>query len=275
MKRQREKEPKGFGKGSFSGMGQRLLVLGAGFVVVLVLCFVIVSAGYRGLCRSDFFQISEIEIQGCRITTKRQILDLAGVNVHSNLLAMNIKAMKKQLEAQGWIERVEIKRDWPNRLVIAVSERKAVAIVNLKDGLYFLDRRGICFARTRSSEDLDFPVLSGKGFGVVNTDNGQIRLSSEYLGGILGFIRLAGNGNAALPRQNISEIHLDENDNAVLFLADHAFPIYFTGADMKLRYSRLARVLSWLYKKKKIADVLSVRVDYLENKTLVVMSDPR
>ena len=255
-------------------MEHRLLVLGAGFVVVLVLCFVIVSAVYRGLCRSDFFQISEIEIQGCQTTTKRQILDLAGVNVHSNLLAMNIKAMKEQLEAQGWIERVEIKRNWPNRLVIAVFERKAVAIASLEDGLYFLDRRGNCFARARSPEDLDFPVLSGKGFRVVNTDNGRIRLSSEYLGGILGFIRLAGNGNAALPRQNISEIHLDENNDTVLFLADHSFPIYFAGAEMKSRYYRLARVLAWLYKKKKIEDVLSVRVDYMENKMLVVMSQP-
>jgi len=56
---------------------------------------------------------------------------------------------------------------------------------------------------------------------------------------------------------------------------DHSFPIYFAGAEMKSRYYRLARVLSWLYKKKKIKDVLSVRVDYMENKMLVVMSESR
>ena len=254
-------------------MGHRLLMLGAGFFIVLVLCFVLASAVYKGLCRSDFFQISEIRIQGCRTTTKRQILDLADVHVHSNLLAMDIGLMKERLESQGWIKRVEIKRNWPNRLIITVFERKPVVIASLEEGLYFVDREGICFAPARSPEDLDYPVLSGKGFKSVKTDNGRIRLSSEYLGGILGFIRLAGNGNAALPRQNISEIHLDENNDAVLFLADHSFPIYFSGAEMKSRYYRLARVLSWLYRKKKIEDVLSLRVDYMENKMLAVMSE--
>lgn len=249
-------------------MEQRLLVFGGG----CLLCIALLIAGgmltYSMLSRSDFFQVSEIEITGNLHVTQKQILDFAGIDVQTNLLAMKVGVMKEKLEAHGWIEQVRIKRDWPNRVILSVRERTPVALVSLEDGLYFLDRKCVCFARALPPENIDFPVISGHGLEGLGVNENQEQQVDEVLWEALRFIRLTGWGSVALPRQNVSEVHLGEDGNLTLFLVDRPFPIYLGKGEIKKKYYRLTRILTWLYRKKKFQSVMSIRVDYQEDKIL-------
>ena len=256
------------GVGSFVGMGRRLLVLLSGFFLLFV---VLATVGYLlcgSLTKSDFFLITETRIKGCRMTTKRQILDLAGIDIHSNLLALDVKEVKKQLEAQEWVERVVIRRDFPNRLLILVRERIPVALVNLTGGLYYLDHKAVCFAPALPPEDMDFPVVSADGLDIADCNGINNDHKTETLREALRFISLAGRGNAVLPRQNISEVHLGENGNLILFLMDYPIPIYLGKGEMRTKYDKLVKVLSWLYRKNKFDAITAIKVDYMENKVL-------
>lgn len=252
--------------GSADGHTKALLI-----VAGLLLISAIVGTGgffaYQGLEKSDFFQVTSLKIEGCRRTSKNLIFDLSGIDIHANLLEVNVKKVESRIREHEWVESVKVDRQWPNRLLIEINERVPVAIVSLPEGLYYLDRKGTAFAQVLPPEDMDYPVITG-----VSSDwrkeNGRVPALAEALR----FIHYAGRGSTMLPKQNISEIHLTEKGEAILFLVDRPFPIYLGSGETKTRYYRLARVLYRLYKRKEFSNIAYIRMDYMHNKVLVGMT---
>ena len=101
--------------------------------LVAVLSFMIKEI-YQKLCHCDFFQITAIKIAGNHMVSKEQISALSRVDIHSNLMAININQVKSLLESHPWIAGAEITRNWPNRLVIKVVNSWYTRVVG--DQLY-------------------------------------------------------------------------------------------------------------------------------------------
>ncbi len=240
-------------------------------LIILGICIGVGGAGfmlYKGLARSDFFQITALRIEGCRRLSKQQILEWSGIDIRSNLLALNIGRVRSKLESHAWVDKAIIERQWPNRLLITVRERRPEALVNLATGLHYVDDQGVIFAPVRPPEDMDFPVISG----VARSDAAQ-PVDVERLNLALTFIGEAGSGNAILPRQNISQVLVTDKGDLILFLADRPVPIYLGQEQLRTKYSRLARVLHWLYTHKRFESITSIRMDYQEDKVLVTSND--
>lgn len=251
-------------RNSTSEVKKKLIILGSGFFF-LVSCLGIGSyIFFKGLKGSDFFQITSIKIDGQRRTSKKNIMDLSGVDIHTNLLALNVNKVKAKVVAHDWIESAEIDRHWPNRLVITVKERTPVAIVSLNSGLYYLDRKGVAFAKVLPPEDMDYPVITGQ---VLNKWSNNIK--GTPLDKALRFIRYSSRGNSILPKQSISEVHLTDDGDMILFLVNRPFPIYLGKEKIGTQYYRLAKVLYWLYKKKEFSKTAYIRMDYIRDKVLV------
>lgn len=255
----------GGGKKSRSlGLKKKLAIMGAG-VLLLAAGFALVGLiAHKALGRSDFFQITATSIQGCRQTTKNHILEMSGVDVHSNLLALDTKKVKARIEAHEWVESAEIKRDWPNRLIIVVKERLPVAIVSLDNGLFYLDRNGVAFAQVLPPQDMDYPIITG-----LKREEWPRVLKDSRLGEALQFIKYAGQGSSILPKQNVSELHVDGDENVILYLVDRPFPIHLGSGNVGAKYSRLTKVLYKLYKSKEFNKTAYVKMDYGLNQVLV------
>lgn len=251
--------------------------------VISIVFGVIIAGGiagiiaYQGLSRAVFFQVEAVDVKGCVRTTPNEILSWTGLDVKTNLWAVRIGRIRKKLESQSWIATAEVKRNWPNKLAIVVRERKPVAMVSMKAGLYYVDKGGVVFAEVLPVDDRDFPVITG--LEIANVPGGK---EEERLQETLEFIGYAEKGTVALPKQNISEIHLAPQGDLVLFMADHAFPVHLGNGDMKTKYYRLSTVLSWLYRKQKYDLAASIDMDYLAGagmdggrggRVLVSMSD--
>jgi cell division protein FtsQ len=245
------------------GFGRKML-LAAGILLLSGVAMAGLGIGiYKGLSHSDFFQITGIKIEGCRRTTKEGILKLSGVDIHTNLLALDPAAVKARVETQGWVEQARVERDWPNQLVITIRERTPVALINLADGLYHVDRHGTVFVRVLPPEDLDYPVITGlAGSKPQSTRQAAVQEA-------LRFIHYASRGNPALPKQNISELHVDKEGGLILFLVDRPFPIHLGAGDMADKYGRLVRVLNWLYRHDTFADTAYIHLDGQGSKVLV------
>jgi cell division protein FtsQ len=104
-----------------SANGRKIL---AKFAVVLVgllafggLCLM----GFKGLSRSDFFQIADIEIEGCKRLSKEAVLELSGVDIHSNLLGLDRDELRERLESHAWIKNVNLDTEWSGRLTIRIE----------------------------------------------------------------------------------------------------------------------------------------------------------
>jgi cell division protein FtsQ len=260
-----------------SWFGDQLLKMISISFAILIAGGIIVFIAYQGLSRSVFFQVEKVDIKGCVRTTPNEIFSWSGLDVKTNLWAVRIGRIRKNLESQDWIVTAEVKRNWPNKLAIVVRERKPIAQVSQKSGLYYVDRQGVVFAPVLPVDDRDYPVITG-----VEIDNVPGVKEEEQLQEALDFIIFGEKGTVALPKQNISEIHLTAKGDLVLFLADHAFPVYLGRGDMKTKYYRLSTVLSWLYRKQKYDFTAAIDMNYLAGydmdatsggKVLVRMSD--
>ena len=235
-----------------------LLVCAGGIASMLI---------HQKLCNSDFFRITDITIKGVVHTSKNEILQQSGIDIHTNLLAMDASAVKEKLENHVWVQHAEISRNWPNQLTITVEERKPIALLNTKNGFFYLDKHGIKITHAKVPGDLDFPVITGINDDTMTARSNEVKPSVPD--NALIFLRYAGRGNPILPKQNISEIHITEKGGMVLYLLDHPFPIYLGQEKITDQYYRLVKVLKGLYKKDELSDVAYIDMNYQENKVLV------
>jgi len=247
-----------------------------GFLVIALLTVVVIGgliagavSSYRWLCRSDFFQVTSIDVVGNQEVDKEKIIQLAGIEPHANLLALDLKAIAPRIEGYSWIEKVTLRKEWPSHLRVEVRERRPLALLNTPNGLFYVDSKGEPFAPLNGQNEIDFPVISGMENDLIfNGDTVQVK-APEKMQAALQFIGYAARGTSALPAQNISEIHSSDEQGVILFLADRPFPIFLGKELGKKSYNRLAKVLYWLYKKKEFQAVSYIRLDYLDNKILV------
>jgi len=249
--------------GRSRGRGRRWRQL-AGAVLVSLLLAVLLSMVYRGLARSAFFQVTEIVIEGSNRLSKEQVLELSGVDIHSNLIALSGRQIRERVAGNGWVASAAITRHWPNRLQIRVRERVPVAIRNRDGQLFYLDRQGLAFAPVLPLDDLDYPVISG---ALKNEADDQAEPAE--LAEALQFLGYAGGGNPNLPAQNISEINVSDPEELVLYLMSRPFPIRLGRGGMKSKYERLARVLGGLYKRQEFGEIAYIDADYREGQILV------
>jgi len=240
-------------------MGLLILLLGLGFGVKHI---------YHRLCQCDFFQITAVRINNNRMTSKEQIAALSRVDIHSNLLAINVVQVQELLESHPWIAKADVIRDWPNRLLINLKEKNPVALLNRDTGLFYLDDSGQIIAAANPSQELDFPVITGlENYSFDTTDSAHV---SKPLQDVFELLKLANRNNPILPQQNISDIHITEQGELILYLLDRPFPIYLgTEEKISTRYYRLVKVLKDLYKTREFAEVLYIRLDYQKDTILV------
>jgi cell division protein FtsQ len=226
---------------------------------------------YQGLCRTDFFRLTAITINGCHHLDKEQVLEQSGLDIHTNLLAMHTEGIIRRLAAHPWIDQATVTRMWPNEIAIRIRERQPIAMINLKEGLCYLDKKFEVIGPVALTDDIDFPVITGleELSAPLNREAGRFVALSEAL--VL--VNQAGRGNSYLPSQNISEIHVGAQGELVLYLLDQVFPIYLGREGMKDKYWRLAKILKGLYKSREIFHIDHIRMDYLQDKVLVSMSE--
>jgi cell division protein FtsQ len=238
-----------------------------GFLLVFFAAFM-TRGIYQKLCHSDFFQITAMKINGNHMVSKAQITALSKVDIHSNLLAINMGQVKSLLESHPWIAGAEITRNWPNHLIITVKEKKPVALLSRKTGLFYLDNKGRIIASASPTQELDFPVITGLENFLFKTAYSE--QTPAILQDAMELLKLSSRNNTILPEQNISEIHITENGSMLLYLLERAFPIFMgRDGDISTRYYRLAKVLRNLYKTREFSSVSYIRLDYQKDTVLV------
>ncbi|MBN1663005.1 MAG: FtsQ-type POTRA domain-containing protein [Deltaproteobacteria bacterium] len=145
-------------------LGQTFLdILKALFLICAVLAVgAVMIYAYNYTITNPYFQIRETVVRGCNELTEKDILSLADTAVQSpNLLAINAEAISRKVGQNPWIKKVYIGRELPNRLVIEVRERKAVAVIRIGDELYLLDSDGVVFKKRENADAADLPILTG------------------------------------------------------------------------------------------------------------------
>ena len=118
----------------FREIGRALLLTGgiAAVAALLLLSFDLTV-------RSPALSIRETIVRGCKELTEKDILTLADLRPEANILTLNPDAIARRIRTNPWVREVFVGREFPDRLVIVVRERKAVALLQKEGRLLFLD----------------------------------------------------------------------------------------------------------------------------------------
>lgn len=79
-------------------------------------------------------------------------------HLSAGFFALNVRAIKEQLETDPWIEKAVITRIWPDTLSVAITEEIAIARWGDQS---LLNQYGEIFAPELQSDDLTLPLLRG------------------------------------------------------------------------------------------------------------------
>ncbi|HEY0592869.1 MAG TPA: FtsQ-type POTRA domain-containing protein [Thermoanaerobaculia bacterium] len=106
------------------------------------------------------FAITTVEITGIVHAPRTAIEAIADGYEGANLFRLDLEGVRARLRRQPWIESVAVEKKLPDTLQIAITERKPAALVAAKDGLRYVDRSGVVFARLSPEVgDPDLPLI--------------------------------------------------------------------------------------------------------------------
>ncbi|MCU0857385.1 MAG: FtsQ-type POTRA domain-containing protein [Pontiellaceae bacterium] len=144
---------------------RRLLVICLLLAILGALLFGIFSglkyAGSFLLSRNPSFALKNIEVSSDGRLSPDDLLDYSGLQVGTNIFAVEIGPLRKKFEMLALVESVTIDRKLPGTLKIRIMERTAVAQLcwSTRGLPFLLDRHGVVLPMTDSGSSL--PLIEG------------------------------------------------------------------------------------------------------------------
>jgi cell division protein FtsQ len=207
---------------------------------------------YKEIIKSSYFQVKNIQVEGCERYKPAQILYMAGINPRVNLLSLNLKSICQRLEDSPWIEVAKIKRIFPDKLEISIIERKPAALINLSQ-LYLVDNKGTIFKKVEREDGLAFPVLTGITWqDLMNRQETYEPLIAQALH----LMSLFEEEGVSFPA--ISEINLDATFGLTVFTTRSATQIEMGFSPFQEKCTRLYTILDDLEQKDLIPQVINL-----------------
>ncbi|MBN1614107.1 MAG: FtsQ-type POTRA domain-containing protein [Deltaproteobacteria bacterium] len=170
---------------------------------------VLMITAFNYLISSPCFRIRETVVRGCRELTEKEVLALAAIKPAQTILTVNGDSIGRRVSSSPWVRSVAVGREFPDRLVLEVQERKAVALFETDQGLYLMDNGGAAFKRVEPGDVTDLPVITGCH---VNGKTNRLLLAKS-----LELLDLLGSVKTFPTVADCSEIHCRESFGLSLF----------------------------------------------------------
>lgn len=110
------------------------------------------------------FKVREVNLSGYNHVTPPEILRAAGIKGSTSILFVNADDMRARLEQLPWIQSASVRKQFPDRIDIAVVEREAFALWQVNGEIKVIARDGTPIAPY--SDDpryVDLPIVVGEG----------------------------------------------------------------------------------------------------------------
>ena len=110
-----------------------------------------------------FFKIQNIEVINNHLINKNEIIKKLTQIYEKNILFVNRSDIKKPLNSIDFLEKIEVKKKYPNTIIIKVYETKPIAILFKKNAKFLLDSSSNLIAFNENVFTEDFPIVFGDG----------------------------------------------------------------------------------------------------------------
>ncbi|MCX7362683.1 MAG: FtsQ-type POTRA domain-containing protein [Alphaproteobacteria bacterium] len=164
------------------------------------------------------FKLADVTLRGRDYVEPDDIRAALNVKTGDSLLAIDLQAARKRLEAIDWVESATVERRLPNALFVTLTERRAVAIWQNGNEYTLIDKQGRTVRAKRMPPGAETLLLLG---GVAAPDHvGELLLLLAYEPAISRQLRAAvwvGQRRWNLILSNGVEIWLPADDAVAAF----------------------------------------------------------
>ena len=113
--------------------------------------------------KNFFFKIQNIEIVNNHIINEGEIYKKLAHIYEKNILFIKRNDLEKPLKSIDFLEKIEVKKKYPNTVIIKVYETKPVAILFKKNNKYLLESSSNLITFKENVFNDDFPSIFGEG----------------------------------------------------------------------------------------------------------------
>lgn len=123
--------------------------------------FILLCSFVLILLFSPLFDITQIKVEGNLKLNENIIKSESGINLGQNILGLNKIKIKEDLLSISYLEDVEIRRMWPDTILIRVAEKEPVAKVKLLGSNILIDENAYILEIVTDDKEYDVPLLEG------------------------------------------------------------------------------------------------------------------
>ena len=207
------------------------------------------------LLNSDLFRVDKVTVQQSNHFTKEQVIALSNIEIGVNTFNLDLGLIGKKIEENPWVQQADVQRIFPRQVVINLTERKPVAIINL-GLLYYLDAQGEIFKVLGSADDLDYPIITGFDYAKAQQHDGEY---ARYLRQIVALMADL-DGRNAFSLAQVSEIHHTETGGLTLYTLSGGVEIKLGKSEYENKLNRLERIYPQLQPKLHMLDYIDLNV---------------
>jgi cell division protein FtsQ len=109
------------------------------------------------------FKLRAVHVEGASQMATPDIVQAAGVYKDQPLLGMDLEALRQRVEQVGWVKEARIVRLLPDTLVVAVVERKQLAVWQHNGRTVVVDERGQPIPEADPARFPTLPLIVGAG----------------------------------------------------------------------------------------------------------------
>ncbi len=183
---------------------------------------------------SSYFQLREVVVDGGseRVPAAWVMGALAPLE-GKNLVRLRLEDIAEQLRRNPWIDTVELRKELPGRLQIAVSERRPVAFLFSEGRLYYADNAGRRIVPVSSAEE-------ARQAGLL-----EVRFSHPMPGGVAGALTVAAELGRVRPdwAGALTRIDVLGEEDFRLHTESLRFPLLVTRGQVGPKIRRLEELL--------------------------------
>jgi len=181
-----------------------------------------------------YFSVRHLKVKG---TTKiEEVAEIAGIKVGISIWEINLSDVEGQVRKLPWVKKVIARREFPDRIVIELTEHEPKGIVVIRGRPYYTDGEGVIFKQIEAGEKVSYPVITGL------TDKDFLSGARSTHQKIHRALRIADIFEKSWLA--LSQIHFLPDGNVVLYPMAFRVPVLIGDGDWQRKLRRLEQVAS-------------------------------
>lgn len=114
-------------------------------ITVLVIIFAVAIVVFKYIQAypvKSVFPVEHIAFAGNKHLTDDELRILAQVHLNESLVMISNKKVSQQLLKSPWIKSVNIRKDFPDTLLLTIQETEPFALLDMHEHLFLIDENG-------------------------------------------------------------------------------------------------------------------------------------